>query len=226
MLAIPLVELMPGLIGLRDNVQLISTHVPNPKLLRFAESEPVTISRKITKSKLTTSKILELTEKFETLQTAMQAGEYDQRKISTILHEVLGDMVESIHLDWSYKDFYYLKAVFDGESGRHIQAIELLSSLVELDPCNMPLRHSLMLEINRLCGVAVKFDERANFLLDLTRIYALVRELCCHEPRRSLWPKLRSVRANPAAQHKASGARLTSPARQNALYSPYTQQIR
>jgi len=149
-LALPLIELFPAMLGLRDAVERIATAMPDARLTNFLRTSPRRIGRQTISSKRTPSEVLRLKTTFQTLIEKVHSPEPDSI-VPKMLNEILGQFDESSPIDTSLKDIYYLKALYEGNRGKHWAAIELLQSLIEIDQCNLFYRRALQIEVQRFC---------------------------------------------------------------------------
>lgn len=177
-LAFPLIALCPGMVGLRDTVETVAAQVPDTKFTKFLASPPAGLARKVVTSVLTPKKTLELKRKFRQVQNEI-SNESATGAASKILREVLGDFNDLSDLDMAYKDFYYFLAIVTGNNGKNWEAISLLQALVEADPCHLFFRRALEVEFNRFCENTVQRTEKKELKIDLSRAYAVLREIGC-----------------------------------------------
>lgn len=149
-LALPLIELFPAMLGLRDAVERIAITIPDPRLTNFLRTPLPRVGRQTISSKRTPAEVLHLKTTFHTLIERIHLPEIEHYA-SKMFDETLGELNESSPIDTSLKDIYYLKALYEGNRGKHWAAIELLQSLVEIDQCNLFYRRSLQVEVQRFC---------------------------------------------------------------------------
>lgn len=167
-LAVPLIELFPAMLGLRDTVEQIAMHIPHPVLIRYLQQLPARLMRETRRSSPNAVEVLALRKKLLRLQELMSIPIPDPEK-DAIFREVLGEVSDTSTLDLTLRDFYFYKAVHDGQQGRHWEAIQLLQSLVESDTCNLYFRRSLEIEVRRFC-------EQKDLKVDARRAHAVLRE--------------------------------------------------
>lgn len=175
-LALPLIALFPAMFGLRETVEDIAIHIPNERLKEFVVAETATLRRPVTRSVLMPHVAGGLRRKLAMLNDLVQGGATDP-KIDEILTEVLGDFSDLSHIDLTLKDFYYFKAIADGERGKSWEAIMLLQTMVEIDPCNMHYRRSLNIEVSRFSSMVIAKAEKNELKIDFARAYTALREI-------------------------------------------------
>jgi hypothetical protein len=175
-LALPLMALYPAMTGLRDTVEEIHQRFPNEMMHRYLQTPVLSLAKPLVKNPLTARRARELTAQFKRLQVQVQGGA-DQTNFDLQFREVIGEISDISALDLSLKEFYYLKAVADGNYGRHWDSILLLQSLVEADPCNLYYRQSLAVEVSRFSDFVNNQVEKGDLKIDLRRAYQVLREI-------------------------------------------------
>ncbi len=167
-MAIPLVALFPALLGLRNLVEQIAAHVPDPSLHEFVRNNPVKLGRPTIYRDRSPNEILSLKQKYGKLQEQAHSPT-PEPWVARTFNEVLGEITELTPIDIGVKDIYYLKAIHEGNMGNHWAAIQLMQSLVEIDPCNLFYRRGLDIETRRFC-------DQKDLRVDARKAYAVLRE--------------------------------------------------
>ncbi len=175
-LALPLCYLHPSFVGLRERVEELLTHVHNDELKSFLDQPGLQICSRSLKSTLEPAKARRLIKQFQSLLGLVLENDTGP-EIPKILKEVLGEVDEHTILDLAYKDFFYCKAVYDGNNGRHWESITLLKKLCEVDPCNMQFRNSLSVEVDRFCEAMAEKAKKGEPKVDLGKIYLILKNI-------------------------------------------------
>ncbi len=175
-LAIPISQLYPGFVGLRERIKTLLKYQGNEILRSYVEAEPLRISDPSFRSQMDLEKTRDLIGKFATLQLNIII-DADETLIQRLFVETLGDADELPALDLVYKDLYFAKALFDEDKGRHWQAIVLLQKLVESDTCNLHFRNALSASVQNFCeSIEGKSSEQLKSI-DLQRIYPILKQI-------------------------------------------------
>jgi tetratricopeptide (TPR) repeat protein len=175
-LALPLAALYPAMVGLRETIEELVLRVPHKALQAYVARPSSTVSRPQISSVLTPQQARKALGDLEVVQALVNDSTEDPAAVRT-LHAAIGDISEFSPLDTAFKDFYYYKAVYDGNQGRHWEAISLLQDLVELDPCDLVVRRSLGIEVERFMSMVIKQSRTSEVKIDIVRAFKALREI-------------------------------------------------
>lgn len=175
-LAIPLVALSPGLLGLRDQVEIIAQKTQHQQLINYLMESPVRIGRPIEAITLSAKDAYVMKEKLVVLRNALR-GDAPIHVIEKHLAEVIGKIGPETTLNSNLKEFYYIWAIVEERKENYFDSLQMFRSLVEMDPCNLNYRQSMDTELGHVCNHFAEQSEKGNLKVDLIKAYEVLREI-------------------------------------------------
>lgn len=171
-----LVVLYPAINSLRESVEEILVQADDSVLAEYAHRSPVRFAPSVVRTTPSPQRARELLEACKRLQSQV-LGSSEGDDPGNLLREIIGDDQALELVDLTLKEFYYLKAVYDGNHGRHWDAIKLLQILVEIDPCSLHFARSLEIEIRRLSNSVEDTAKSGDAKFDCIGAYPVLKEI-------------------------------------------------
>lgn len=175
-LAVPLVNLSPRLLGLREQVEIIAQKTQDRQLIDYLIEPPARIGRPYVKIDLTAKEVYIMKEKLSVLRKAL-LGDTPVQVIERHLAEVIGKMESDGPLNSNLKELYYIWAIVEGRKGNYFESLQMFRSLVEMDPCSLAFRQSVDLEMDNICNHFTEQAEKNTLKVDLEKAYEVLREI-------------------------------------------------